>query len=246
MKKIHIVALAVLLGALHCEALTLFPNRQLRQLRNAASRGDLKEAKAALANNADVNAEGFWGDTPMSLAIKGGHKDMVRLLLDNGADVRYLSWAAAEGHTDIVRLLLDKGADVNFGHQGSPLSWAAFKGHTDIVRLLLDKGADVEGKRDFNTSPLILAAEGGHKDIVRLLLDNGADINVKNRRGEPFLGLSKTAFEVAKTNEIREMIRKEPIRRKEEKIRRKEEELKKTKIEIQEMIREELKKTKAD
>ena len=54
--------------------------------------------------------------------------------------------AAQEGHRDVVALLLDRGADikqVRLGNNATPLFVAAGKGHREIVALLLDKGAEV-------------------------------------------------------------------------------------------------------
>ncbi|CAH3155961.1 unnamed protein product [Pocillopora meandrina] len=48
--------------------------------------------------------------------------------------------AARNGQTDIVRVLIENGADVN---KDTPLSEATTNGHTDIVRLLIENGADV-------------------------------------------------------------------------------------------------------
>ncbi len=56
-----------------------------------------------------------------------------------------LIWASLNGHTQIVRKLLDNGADTDFsdnrGH--TALILAALNGYIEIVRRLLDKGADV-------------------------------------------------------------------------------------------------------
>ena len=49
--------------------------------------------------------------------------------------------AAVTGHTNVVKVLLDKGADVNVkGNRGeTALMFSAGKGHTDTVKALLDK-----------------------------------------------------------------------------------------------------------
>lgn len=50
-----------------------------------------------------------------------------------------LVWAAKNGHRDVVRLLLDKGADLHTLND-KPLRMAAMNGHNGLIRLLLDKG----------------------------------------------------------------------------------------------------------
>jgi len=51
-----------------------------------------------------------------------------------------LDTAAFNGHTDVVRLLLEKGANIE---ATTPLHTAAYNGHIGVVRLLLEKGANL-------------------------------------------------------------------------------------------------------
>ena len=87
--------------------------------------------------------------------------------------------ASANGRQDVVKLLLEKGADVNTGDQYgiTPLMAAAFKGHSTVVRLLLDKGAPIGSFVNlygYPFSAISLAVLGGSDDTVSLLLERGA------------------------------------------------------------------------
>ncbi len=85
--------------------------------------------------------------------------------------------AAATGDVEIVKTLLEKGADVNFGSMfGSPLTFAAFEGQADVMRLLLEKGADVAAKRPDQMTVLMLAARNGNPEIIRELIARKANV----------------------------------------------------------------------
>ena len=86
-------------------------------------------------------------------------------------------WAARNGHLDVVRLLLEAGADKHavMRYRATALHVAAQNGHLDVVRLLLAAGADKDAEMQAGRTALHLAAHQGHLHIVRLLLEAGAD-----------------------------------------------------------------------
>lgn len=128
-------------------------------------------------------------DTPLCCAAKAGHKDVVRLLLQMGADVNALAFsgistlqvASMHGHLSIVELLLQNNADVNFSNQayGDALYVASGRGHLPIVELLLRNGSDVNAQAGVYSNALQAASWGGHLPIVELLLQNGAKVNAQ-------------------------------------------------------------------
>lgn len=89
------------------------------------------------------------------------------------------------GHRDVVDLLIERGADVNvrsrFG--SAPLQTAAFNGHREISRLLVAKGADVNARGDGGMCALHQAARQSHIDVVKMLIENGADVNLRSACG---------------------------------------------------------------
>jgi ankyrin repeat protein len=73
-------------------------------------------------------------------------------------DPAALHAAAGQGHVDVVRWLLDSGADVNVrattGSKGTPLHTAAWAGHLDVVKLLVERGGDVRAvDEEHRTTP---------------------------------------------------------------------------------------------
>jgi len=73
-------------------------------------------------------------------AAKNGHLDVVKHLVENGADVHAagdeaLGWAAESGHLDVVKYLIENGADVH-ADDDYVLGWASRNGHLDVVKYL--------------------------------------------------------------------------------------------------------------
>lgn len=143
-------------------------------LHQAAADGLIEAASLLLDYGADVNAKDGTGDTPLDAAIWKGNIDMVRLLVERGAEWS-LPVAAWLGDVAKVGELLEGGADVNtqgvFGL--SALHRAAQIGHVKLVELLLEHGADVNSKTWIGESALNLALEGNHSEVAELLRAHG-------------------------------------------------------------------------
>jgi ankyrin repeat protein len=96
-----------------------------------------------------------------------------------------LSLAVNHGHLEMVRLVLDLGADPDertMLHEveeptpswGTPLWHAALAGRHEIAELLLDRGADPNANVYASGWPLLNAHRRKHDSVKRLLLERGA------------------------------------------------------------------------
>jgi ankyrin repeat protein len=121
-----------------------------------------------------------FGASPLSEAASSGNAEVVKALLDAGADAKALSTtdgetvlmtAARAGNVEAVRLLLDRGADVNATERykgQTALMWAAAERHTGVVKLLLERGADWRVRSfDRETKPPKLSAASSISPIPR-------------------------------------------------------------------------------
>lgn len=144
-------------------------------LRRAASAGDVAKVKELLAAGVDANAANSYGGTALSFAADKGHAEVVKLLLEHGAnpnvrDTFYeqspLGWAVDRGHAEVVRALLEKGA------QGEPeaLVRAAGSGDAATVKVILERhkvGPDT-------LTDALVAAPKDKPEIATLLQEAGA------------------------------------------------------------------------
>lgn len=106
--------------------------------------------------------------------------------LANKKGVSVLCLAVRSAHLGVLRLLLDQGADVNLrsrDRDNSPLMDASAEGLTDIVRELIRRGADLSGLSRNGQNALVLAIGKGAQDIAGILLEAGADPFVSDKLG---------------------------------------------------------------
>lgn len=87
-------------------------------LHRAAYDGDVPKISQLLDNAQDINAQTYWGHTPLYVAIVSYEEQSAIYLVERGADLTtgdstYLHLAAAHGQSDLIETILDRGVDVN-------------------------------------------------------------------------------------------------------------------------------------
>jgi uncharacterized protein len=90
---------------------------------------------------------------------------------ENQTRVGPLHSAAAGRHQNIMKLLLENGADPNARQQGgfTPLHSAAQNGDVEMLKLLLKFGADPGIRSEENNTPLEMAEEAGKDQVIKVL-----------------------------------------------------------------------------
>lgn len=135
----------------------------------AAYSGNTELARLLLARRADLAAKTRLGAfTPLMLAARNGHSDIIRLLLDakgepnaaNANGTTPLMLAAAAGKADAVAMLIERGADVNardVTNGQTALMFAAALGRVDAIKVLTGRKADADAVT--RVSPIITMTE---------------------------------------------------------------------------------------
>lgn len=193
------LALTKVAGSLICQAAQLgfktqvswFAEREGNvsdALQHAAKNGHLSVVKFLL-DDGPVKPDVNWtseelNDTPMMLAVSGGHQMIIKRLLDSSADMwtrtsgrsTMLHVAASQGYDDVLELLLPHFANLQ-GPQ--PLEATATLGARDsdansTAPRIIDM-ADYVGR-----TALIIACQAKHERSANMLLEHGADVTLKD------------------------------------------------------------------
>jgi ankyrin repeat protein len=130
----------------------------INRLVAAAADGRVDEVKSCLARGVEVDGYDANDRQAMREAVKNGHAEVVRALIEGGAD--------PEDRSNWSTMLIE----------------AAEAGHVAVIHALIDGGADPRGVQALRENALMKAVEKGQYDAARDLIDLGLDVNARDGR----------------------------------------------------------------
>ncbi len=177
-----------------------------------AQSGNLTAMQQWVEAGGDVNARDENGATVLMWAAASGHVDLMRYLVERGADPtkKGAIWLSEEktgyygnlmgvvaglGRLEALRFLIeevgidkeDRERDPETGEENGwrALQWAASAGHKEALAYLLSAGAATELPSDESFVPIMLAAGSG--ELFDILLEAGASLRVQDGDGATVL-----------------------------------------------------------
>src|SRR6478736_1421822 len=154
------------------------PPTKAEQLQDAARKGDAAAVTKLLDDGVDVNTKFRYNATALFYACDHGHLEVVKVLLDHGADMNlkdtfygFTPLMLATGpaqkkrpeHTEIAKLLIAKGAE----GKELALNNAIQSGDASLAKAVLDKG----GVAPADLSDALEMAKAGNKPEMVTLLE---------------------------------------------------------------------------
>ena len=147
-------------------------------LMNAVNSNDADKVKDLIDQGANINEADASGDSPLIMA-------------------------AYQGYTEIVRLLLEAGADVTVvdpGMKATALHAAAYAGRSEAAKLLIDYHIDIDKQGPNNGyTALHDAIWQNNIDTAHIIIEGGAKLHIKSHSGQTPLefALSRNRREIA-------------------------------------------------
>ncbi|KAK2701221.1 hypothetical protein QYM36_020113 [Artemia franciscana] len=159
-------------------------------LHHAVSEGKQNLCQLLISYGAKVDALNAHNTTPLFQAIQQNDLDIVKYLLESGADPNYaqcLLHAVSQRNKNLCQLLISYGAkaDALNACNTTPLNQAILQNDLDIVECFLKSGVDPKCAQCLHH-----AAREGTADMCRLLFSRGADLNAMNENNETPLMLA--------------------------------------------------------
>ncbi len=159
----------------------------------------LSEVRNYIESGADPNERTKYNETPLNVSSRNGRFDVVKLLIELGADHEHLKWtelfhAIAYGSIAEVEKLLDDKFDITaLDHwERTPFLLAIQAGNIEKLKLLLNAGADLNDKGRCGMLVLEYAIRSDDDKMLKCLVELGCNIEEYNEFGStPLMEASK-------------------------------------------------------
>jgi ankyrin repeat protein len=136
----------------------------------------LKQPKAITTNDVSLD-----GGTALLLAAEVNNTEVVRVLLDAGADPNITT---DQGMTPLI-MASGGGTDIQRARAPEERAMAI-----DTVKLLIERGVDIKAIGQYGWTALHQASYQGLTDVIEYLVSKGADINEMDSFGQTPLSIS--------------------------------------------------------
>jgi ankyrin repeat protein len=151
-------------------------------------------AKQLVEYGANLNCQTDYGESPLSVASRLGRFDIIRVLLDAGADASPLGWTTllsivAIGSCDDLKQLLQHShiGDERDSFGRTPGILAATIGSLEKGQLLHSAGWGVNERGRNQESALMCCASANHSEMLSWLIDAGAELDAVDDVGNSAL-----------------------------------------------------------
>ncbi len=185
------------------------------RLFRAVSSGDVNQMKQLLEQGFDVDRPIFLGISALNVAAMTGDVEMLKFLINEGANVNagsklqieqeklvFCPLLQALSHVskndeviEVAKSFIKEGAKLNVkdGCGYTPLHVAILRENpeTELVELLIEAGAKLNVKNRFGYTPLelVLDRENPNRELAELLIEKGAPLDNKDPKGSTPLGI---------------------------------------------------------
>lgn len=149
----------------------------------AALEGDTAGVRSLAAREPNLVRAEYWYTQPLHFAVREGHAEVVRTLLELGADPSYRRYAHEplatvardRGHEGVARIIEDARAALGLGDEPHEVHTAATAGDVERLRALINGNRSLLDRGDDEGfTPLHRAVEAGQAACATLLLELGA------------------------------------------------------------------------
>lgn len=166
---------------------------------NAARDGNIEKLRSLLDREGALARCEYWYTSPLHFAVREGHVEIVKLLIDRGADITlrtlygeetFLQTAKDREHRELIDLFTGLAQDhMNSRGEVEPIHEACLGGDLEQVSALIDAdSACVNSGDSVGRRPIHYAIENQNNPLLELLLERGVEADLPGFSSDNRLG----------------------------------------------------------